>query len=309
MHNQVTIGIMGAGSIGCLLATYLYRAKQPVILLLKNKQALRQYHKQGGLRIKEKNRDIVLPIPAVTIKSFSRVSIIFVCLKAYAIKQALTKIPAKQLATLQFCFFNNGLGIQEQIASIIHADQCLYMSHYLAATRIAPFSIMIRNISPIWLAQIGQKKITPYAKIIIKKLTQAKFSVHWDTHIEQRIWKKFAVNCVINPLTTLLNCRNGFLISQPQLEPLLAKICNEITCVAQYEGIKLSTHELMRLIKTVARATKNNYSSMLQDQKANRKTEINYLNGYLVRTAKKWGVAVPYNQRITTLIKQKKSST
>ncbi len=309
MHNQVTIGILGAGSIGCLLATYLYRAKQPVILLLKNKQALRQYHKQGGLRIKEKNRDIVLPVPAVTIKSFSQVSIIFVCLKAYAIKPALTKIPAKQLAALQFCFFNNGLGIQEQIASIIHADQCLYMSHYLAATRIAPFSIMIRNISPIWLAQIGQKKITPLAKIIIKKLTQAKFSVHWDAQIEQRIWKKFAVNCVINPLTTLLNCRNGFLISQPQLQPILTKICNEITCVAQYEGITLSTNELMRLIKTVARATKNNYSSMLQDQNASRKTEITYLNGYLVRTAKKWGVAVPYNQRITTLIKQKNSST
>jgi 2-dehydropantoate 2-reductase len=155
-----------------------------------------------------------------------------------------------------------------------------------------------------------------------------------EANMETNLWRKLAVNCVINPLTALFRCRNGALLPNatlaqtittttaastpeslhailfdrhqsldaaavPDLQPIMAQVCHEVAAVAQYrvpDNASLSTSALHDYTVQVLQATAHNYSSMYQDTVMGRTTEVDYLNGYVVRQAQQFQVPCPMNR-------------
>ncbi len=95
--------------------------------------------------------------------------------------------------------------------------------------------------------------------------------VAWHNNIHSAIWRKLAVNCVINPLTALKGCKNGDLRDYTQE---VAAICREVAAVMEREGIHTSAENLLFYVEQVIESTAENISSMLQDVRAQRHTEI-----------------------------------
>lgn len=118
------------------------------------------------------------------------------------------------------------------------------------------------------------------------------------------LWSKLAVNCVINPLTAIWNCPNGELRHHPQE---IMQICEEVAAVIEREGHHTSAEDLRDYVMQVIDATAENISSMLQDIRALRHTEIDYINGFLLRRARAHGIAVPENTRLFEMVKRKES--
>ena len=114
--------------------------------------------------------------------------------------------------------------------------------------------------------------------------------VAWHNNIRAELWRKLAVNCVINPLTAIWNCPNGELRHHPQE---IMQICEEVAAVIEREGHHTSAEDLRDYVMQVIDATAENISSMLQDIRALRHTEIDYINGFLLRRARAHGIAVP----------------
>ncbi|MHA1112839.1 MAG: ketopantoate reductase family protein, partial [Promethearchaeota archaeon] len=98
-------------------------------------------------------------------------------------------------------------------------------------------------------------------------------------NILKEMWVKTIVNTSINPLTTVFQCKNGYLLENPILEKIVEKVCEESTSIAKANGVNLSSQHMIQKTKEVIRNTSENYSSMFQSFKKRKKTEIDSING------------------------------
>jgi 2-dehydropantoate 2-reductase len=115
------------------------------------------------------------------------------------------------------------------------------------------------------------------------------------------VWLKLAANCAINPLSALLRVPNGRLIEDAAARATLAAVAREVGAVAAALGIRLAD-DPAAAAEEVARLTAHNRSSMLQDVERGVATEIDVLNGAVVREAERLGVAVPENRRLLAAV-------
>lgn len=129
--------------------------------------------------------------------------------------------------------------------------------------------------------------------------------VIWHENIYPAAWSKLAVNCVINPLTALKGCRNGDLRHYPGE---VAAICQEVAAVMACEGIPVSAENLLADINKIIASTAENISSMLQDIRMQRRTEIDYISGFLLKRAQAHGLAVPVNSHLYAQVKYKEKT-
>jgi 2-dehydropantoate 2-reductase len=124
------------------------------------------------------------------------------------------------------------------------------------------------------------------------------------------LWKKLAANCVINPLTALLRCSNGELPQHELYDEYHERIVEEIALVAETLQVEtcnaddsteqqhLSPSQLQAFVRQVIDDTASNKSSMLQDILHNRRTEVDYFNGYVERKGSMLGVDVSANREL-----------
>lgn len=123
----------------------------------------------------------------------------------------------------------------------------------------------------------------------------------WDNAIDTTLWRKLAINCVINPLTAACRCRNGELASAT-CRPLLMALCSEISSALRAVGRDAVASSLLADVLAVIHGTAQNRSSMLQDVLGGRPTEIDFINGYLLRHPAVAGLELPLNRRLIRAI-------
>jgi 2-dehydropantoate 2-reductase len=109
-------------------------------------------------------------------------------------------------------------------------------------------------------------------------------------------------NVGINGLTALTGLKNGQLLDYPETLRMIDVLVSEAAKVARRKGVRIEGDPVEK-VKMIIEATRENRSSMGQDFDHRRKTEIDAINGAVVREAQRLGIAVPCNQMITDLIK------
>lgn len=114
------------------------------------------------------------------------------------------------------------------------------------------------------------------------------------------VWKKFAVNCVANPLSALTGRCNRELV-HPELAPLRDAIVAEVARLAETENVNLPADLRERI--DLALGSSGNRTSMLQDIRRGRPTEIEHLNGLVARRLADHGIAAPINQGLAQMVR------
>ena len=115
-------------------------------------------------------------------------------------------------------------------------------------------------------------------------------------------WGKLAANAGINALSAILGVPNGKLLERPEALPLLEAAANEVADVARAKVIALPFPDAAAEARRVARATASNRSSMLQDVLRGAPTEIDAINGAVVREGARLGVPTPANETLLRLV-------
>ena len=121
--------------------------------------------------------------------------------------------------------------------------------------------------------------------------------------IESVLWRKLAVNVGINALTAILGVPNGELLRINDCASLINGAVREAVEVAGHCGIQLKLQEEIERVRAVCRSTTANISSMLQDVRRKRKTEIDQLNGAVVKMAASYGTTAPVNEILTAIVR------
>jgi len=144
----------------------------------------------------------------------------------------------------------------------------------------------------------------PHVNLIKSLFTHGGVNVSIADDLESIIWGKLIINAAINPLTALLQYTNEELLKSPEAVELVKKIITEAMNVAQARGTKLPFNDPVEMTMEVLRNTAKNYSSMLRDVQRGVPTEIDFINGAIVKEGEKHGVNVEFNKRIIKLLQK-----
>ncbi|MCV2525481.1 MAG: 2-dehydropantoate 2-reductase, partial [Candidatus Lightella neohaematopini] len=238
-------------------------------------------------------------LPTNNVLHLSNSNLLIVTLKIMNIIPALKQIInlIKDRCTILLIY--NGLGIENKLYFIKQplligvTDHAVYKDNnnviyhnYQGSTIIGKINNLVKNIN----------------FNIIKILNLSLPNVIWYKNIYIAKLKKLAINCVINPLTTIYNCKNGELL---KYNKSIFSICKELSYVLKHIGIIINNKDLISLVTNVLNNTKNNISSMLQDIKNNKCSEIDYINGYIIKYAKLNSIYVYENIKLLNIIKYK----
>ena len=138
---------------------------------------------------------------------------------------------------------------------------------------------------------------------LARLLQEAGLDVELSQDIRTQLWAKLFVNAGINPLTALYNRTNGQLLTSCAARGRLKNIVRESETVARACGITIAVDPLQTTL-AVCKRTARNISSMLQDRRHQRPTEIDAINGAIVREGKRVGIATPFNEEAVQQIKK-----
>ncbi|OPX74518.1 MAG: 2-dehydropantoate 2-reductase [Methanosaeta sp. PtaB.Bin018] len=144
--------------------------------------------------------------------------------------------------------------------------------------------------------------ISDVKEFLKKRFGQNGYEIEFAPDFKKQQWNKLFVNSVINPITALTGKNNGIVLSC-QLKDTVERIVEECVKVAGMEGVEAEKDDVLKFVSSVASKTALNTSSMLQDVQKGKATEIDSINGYVIRLARKHGVSVPANETLYALVK------
>lgn len=293
----MTWHVLGAGSLGGLWAARLSRAGLPVRLLLRNAQRLADYQRVGALTLEEDGHSWRLPIAAETLAGNAPIERLLLACKAYDAATAARTLAPRLAAGAEVLLLQNGLGSQAEVTACLPQARCLYLSSTEGAYRMADFQVRFSGRGQNWLGD----PLAAQPPAWLDELAQAGIPCQWSDDIHTRLWRKFALNCAINPLTVLHDCRNGGLRDHPAE---VAALCAELVQLLQAAGQSAAAEALHAQVLQVIDATEENLSSMLQDVRNGRPTEIRYLLGFACAEAQRLGLPLPRLQALQLRLQQ-----
>jgi 2-dehydropantoate 2-reductase len=294
------ITIIGAGAMGCLFGALLTEQGMDVQLIDVRKQQVNTL-KEHGLIIFHEGKKRIVRVRATTEPAEiagTELAIIFV-------KHAQTAAAAQTAACLlgengYALTLQNGMGNAEILADILGKDQVLCGTTAQGAMALGPGRIQHSGVGDTVIGRWGQRRDSPVAEVA-EIFSAAGIRSRVIEEIEPVLWKKLCVNVGINALTALTGLRNGQLLDQEVTRLLMQDLVAEAVKVAAACSIEFPV-DIVEHVEQVAQATGLNRSSMGQDIDAQRPTEIEAINGYIVRKAQERGIATPVNQTLVRLV-------
>lgn len=296
------IAIIGGGSIGGLLAYFLYRGGiRDLDVYYRSWRSVETIREHNGITIVLSNgREAFVPIRAYHHTEAYRVyDIVFNAVKAVDLESTEKLMKSIDSGDTLFISLQNGFGSYEYMENLFTPYRVACGVVRIGAQRIKPNIILERGIGSIVFGQhLGIHKLLPE---IVRVLSKGGCQAWITSNIDFERWLKLGMNAVINPLTAIARSPNKIILSKWG-KRLAWIILKELVEAANLEGHNLVLDRLYRHVMRVAMVTKENYSSMAQDIIAGRKTEIDYINGYVVRILEKHGRESIINKLIVDII-------
>jgi 2-dehydropantoate 2-reductase len=290
----MSIGILGLGAIGCLIASQLPASVKNFALLRQNNNTSKTF--EFLLEKESSTTRISLPVWEA---SSSCLDVIIVCCKASQTLTALSQWQSAIDPKTHIVILQNGLGQHDQVHERFPNNTLFAATTTEGANR--------KNRQHICHAGKGITQWGYYAgpkQPLTLNLGQFEGEHIFTNNIKQALLDKLAINAVINPLTVKYDCTNGALLTNPIAFSEFKHLCDEIENCLEALSVSLS-FPLFERAQQVADLTKNNISSMLQDIRNQQETEIDFINNYLIKKSAEINLPLPINRQLIDCIKQK----
>lgn len=297
------ISIIGSGAMGSLFGGRLSVAGHEVILYDVYREHVEAVNRDGLAIEQAGSTEVTVAKPRATLDPEdvrgSQAMIVFV--KSTATDEAARQFVAYASPDTVVLTLQNGLGNEAIIRRSFGAERTAAGVTSQGATFLGPGRIRHAGRGPthIGMADGNTAKLAPLAAA----LSAAGFETHLESDVAGLIWSKLIVNVGINALTALTGKPNGRLLDFDETKAIMADLVAEALAVASARGVRITHADSLRTVYDVARKTGANRSSMLQDFDRGRLSEIEFINGAIVREGAELGIPVPVNATLTRLIR------
>lgn len=286
---QMKIGIVGGGAMGQFLCTSLTNCGAHQVTLFTRTTEQAECIQQNGIVLLREGKQTIGFVRVKSIGEIEPVDVLIFTVKQYALEDALQAFrELEDSTTCTYVFLQNGMGhlkqIQDLFVDVIYVGT---VSH--GVTRVGMNKIIHKGVGPIRLSAFhGQN---PSFEEALRGVNTNHFPVYFCEDWLGLLREKLYINAVINPLTALLCVKNGMLRENPYFSQMARQVFEELDEVFSFGETK---EKIWQSVEAVMAATAGNESSMLQDVKKGRRTEIDGIYGYVINEAQKLEKPIRY---------------
>ncbi len=297
------ISIIGSGAMGSLFGGRLSLAGHEVILYDVYREHVDAVNRDGLAIEQAGTGEVTVARPRASVDPEvvrgSQAMIVFV--KSTATEEAARLFVPYAAVDTVVLTLQNGLGNEAIIRRHFGAERTAAGVTSQGATFLGPGRIRHAGRGPthMGMADGDAAGLAPLAAA----LTAAGFETHLERDVAGLIWSKLIVNVGINALTALMGQPNGRLLDFDETRAIMADLVAEALTVAAARGVRIAHADSLQTVYDVAKKTGANRSSMLQDFDRRRLSEIEFINGAIVREGAELGIPVPVNATLTRLIR------
>lgn len=300
-----SVAVVGVGAVGSVITYALNEVGIKPVLIHRNARVAELYREHGvKVEILGEGERIIEGLHATygSIQPGS-IGLAFICVKAYDVKNVLSELPRLLNRDSILVMCQNGLGSTELAEKIVGPNNVLQAIIGFGANRVNRHEVRLTGIGPSY---IGPKRkrvpstLHAVAKYVSELLRVINF-IYVDESEGYR-WVKLGINAGINPVTTILNVKNGVVNEDAYARNVALAAANEVKEVAVAKGVSLPKDPADALL-SVARNTAENYSSMLQDIRSRKRTEVDYINGSVYLEGLKVGKVCLVNYALWNIVK------
>lgn len=287
------IAVMGAGAVGCYYGAMLALAGHEVILI--GRAPFVDEVTQNGLILDMGGERLVARVTASTDPAaITGAKIVMVCVKSGDTEQAGRQIAPCLDADCTVLSLQNGVSNAAKLSDIL-GRPVLPVAVYVASRMDGTGVVCHEGRGDLEMSGDG-------AQDVADVLNAAKIETKVSDNVMSSLWAKLVLNCAINPLSAITGFAYGKLAEQDGMPKLMQDIAKEAMAVAQAEGIAVP-EQVFDTIRTIPVTMAGQRSSTAQDLMRGKPTEIDFLNGEIVKRAQVHGIDVPINRALTLLVK------
>lgn len=301
------ITIIGPGAIGSLFGVFLIKSKEEVHFLDHNKMRVDKLKKDGiSIEGISGNHHVDIDITDDP-KDIGVSDLVIVCVKSYDTEDAIRRARPLLGDNTQVLTLQNGVGNLQILEEIAGEDRVIGGVTNQGANVVEWGHIVHAGKGDTVIGRKDKKILGPIREVA-NILNRAGFQTKISKDIDSIIWSKLIINVGINALTAIARLNNGRILEFDGLKDIMKQAVSEAVKVVKRRRIKLIYDDPIQKVELVCKATAKNVSSMLQDVLRKRRTEIDFINGAIVRQGASYNIPTPINEILTNLIKTIESS-
>ncbi len=298
------ICVLGAGALGSSIGGLLTEAGLDVHLVDTWKEHVDALN-QKGLRLKEQDGERVIKVQATdNVRTLGSIDLMIVLVKSYFTEQAIhsaKSIIGKDTIVLSL---QNGLGNEEIIAQVIGKGHVLGGVTHAGGVLLAPAQVLVgRKGKLTYIGELDGKKTTRVNEVS-QLFSSAGIQTVVTENIYEKIWSKLLVNVAVSPLSAITGLPHGGMTSVGEVVSCAEAAVAEAVEVARASGVVLPTADPSQVWKMATEGLPQDHkSSMLQDIEKGSRTEIDFINGAVVKWGEQHGVPTPVNRTLVAGMK------
>jgi 2-dehydropantoate 2-reductase len=304
--NFKHIAVVGAGAVGSFYGAMLARAGHRVTLI--GRPAHVQAISRNGLKLDlatSSTTEIIQIEASTELSSLHIADLVLFCVKStdsasVALQIAPYLSPNALMMSLQNGVENSNL-IAQHVANVV--IPCVV---YVATEIPAPGCVKHHGRGDLVIGTMQSSRLSDPQKTlqaIVELFASAQVSVQISTNVMAELWSKLMINCAFNAISGLAQIQYGKLAALEPVRSTQTALVKEVIAVAKADGIHLSETLALQAVEQISVTMGSQKSSTAQDMARSKPSEIDHLNGFIVRRGMALGVATPVNQALFALVK------
>ena len=305
MTTNPHVAVMGAGAVGTYYGGMLALADVPVTMIG------RPHHvdafQRDGLAIERADRRDVVRVKAATDAGAVReADVVLVCVKSKDTRDAAVAMKPHLKPDAVIVSVQNGVSNPEALAGVL--DQVVLGAVVWVGTSMARHGVVRHSGGGdlgigVTRAAADRPGARERAQAVAAMFERAGVRCPVLDDIDAAMWRKLVVNCAFNAVSALGRSRYARMVADPAVREVMAAAATEAVAVARASGIPLDLDETIAALWTTADRLKTQHSSTAQDMARGKPTEIDALNGEIVRRGRAHGVPTPVNHALHALVR------
>lgn len=288
-----TVAVMGAGAVGCYFGGMLARAGHRVTLIARPQHV--QAIGRDGLRMQTRSFDEQVRLQASTdVAAVQGAQLVLFCVKSTDTESAAEAMrphlsPGTLVLTLQ-----NGVDNDERVRSVLPNEVAACVV-YVATEMAGPGHLLHHGRGDLVIAP------NSVAAELVELLAGAGVPATISDNVRGALWAKLILNCAYNAISAIARVPYGGFVDHPGVPQVMRDVVAECLAVAQAEGVQVAG-DVWATVRGLAATMPGQFSSTAQDVMRGRRSEIDHLNGLVVRRGERHGVPTPVNHVLHTLV-------
>jgi 2-dehydropantoate 2-reductase len=290
----VDIAVMGAGAVGCYYGGMLARAGHAVTLIGRRQHV--DAVRRAGLFMDTQSFQAHVALEASTeVEAVRGAKLVLFCVKSMDTERAAAEIAPHLQPDALVLGLQNGVDNAERLKAVLPHEVCPAVV-YVATEMAGPGHVKHHGRGELVIGP------TAASEELVTLFAGADVPVQISDNVAGALWAKLIVNCAYNALSAVSQLPYGRLVQGAGIAAVMRDVVQECIAVARGEGVTVPG-DMWEAVERIAHTMPTQLSSTAQDLARGKRSEIDHLNGYVVRRGEALGIAVPANRVLHALVK------